>query len=233
MMEKFNFDRIKGGLIVSCQAEGDSPFNTPESLACFAITAIMGGAVAIRSEGFEKTKKIAETVSVPVIGLSKSFFEDGSVRITGSFSEVENIILSGAAMVAVDGTFRERENMSGPDFIARIKAKYNIPVMADIATIEEALACADAGADCISTTLNGYTPETLNDNNGNPNLVLLSRLCDYFGGKIPVIAEGRFNKPEAAAMAMRMGAWSVVVGTAITRPQTITKWFYDAIHKAK
>jgi len=46
---------------------------------------------------------------------------------------------------------------------------------------------------------------------------------------IPVIAEGRFNTPEAAGRALELGAYAVVVGSAITRPQMITRWFVDAI----
>ncbi|WP_090854859.1 tRNA-dihydrouridine synthase [Paraliobacillus sp. PM-2] len=42
---------------------------------------------------------------------------------------------------------------------------------------------------------------------------------------IPVIAEGRIQTPEQARRMLEIGAWSVVVGSAITRPQLITKSF--------
>jgi len=225
------FENIKSGLIVSCQAEGDSPFNNPDDVAKFAITAQMGGAVAIRTEGVAKAKAVRQKVDLPLIGLVKSAFEDGSVRITGSEADIQDLINAGCDIVAIDGTFRKREGLSGPDFIEFIKQNYNVMVMADIATFNEGLACADAGADCLSTTLSGYTPETALKDKTVPDFELLAKLTQYFGNRLPVIAEGRFNTPDMACQAIDAGAWSVVVGTAITRPQTITKWFYDAIHQ--
>jgi N-acylglucosamine-6-phosphate 2-epimerase len=103
-----NYDiisKLKHGLIVSCQAEGDSPFNSPEGVTMFAKSAISGGADGIRSEGIEKTKMILESVNVPVIGLIKSKFDDGSVKITGSFSDIDDLSFIGCPIIAVDGTF--------------------------------------------------------------------------------------------------------------------------------
>ena len=45
----------------------------------------------------------------------------------------------------------------------------------------------------------------------------------------PVIAEGRFHAPEQAAQALALGAHSVCVGGAITRPQDITRRFVAAM----
>ncbi|MBK9291849.1 MAG: N-acetylmannosamine-6-phosphate 2-epimerase [Bacteroidetes bacterium] len=225
------FEELKGGLIVSCQAEGESPFNNPADVAKFAVAAMMGGAVGIRTEGVAKAAAIRSLVPLPLIGLVKSYFDNGMVRITGSESEVEALIAAGCDMVAIDGTFRGRQGMTGPQFISHIVQKYDILVMADIATPAEAEACASAGAHCLSTTLSGYTPETLHFDHGQPDWDLLNRLVKQFGQHLPVIAEGRFNTPALAAQAIKQGAWAVVVGTAITRPQTITKWFSDAIRQ--
>lgn len=224
-------EQIKGGLVVSCQAEGDSPFNSPEGVAMFAMAARMGGAAAIRSEGVAKTRRIVESVDLPVIGLKKSLFDDQSVRITGTFDHLEQMIETGCDMVAVDGTFRHREGMSGPDFIKEIKRRRAFPVMADIATPEEAAACREAGADCVSTTLSGYTPQTASGDQWGPDLELVAELAKRFGDHFPVVAEGRYNTPALAGDAIKHGAWAVVVGTAITRPQVVTKWFRDAIEK--
>lgn len=225
------FNKIKSGLIVSCQAEGNSPFNNPEDVAKFAVCAEMGGAAGIRTEGVEKAKAIRARVSLPLIGLVKTEFEDGSVRITGNEKDVKDLMDAGCDMVAIDGTFRRREGMTGPEFIRTMKQKYNVIIMADIATFEEGLACAEAGADCLSTTLSGYTPETSGNDLSGPDLGLIKKINEHFSGRIPLIAEGRYNTPELASQAIKAGAWAVVTGTAITRPQVITKWFYDAIKK--
>ena len=229
------FDIIRYRLIVSCQAEGDSPFNTPEGVAMFAQLAEQNGAAAIRSEGIAKTRKIVEQVAIPSIGLVKSQFPDGTVCITGSFQAVEDLLKTGCAVVAVDGTLRSRpapdDSFNGPEFIREVKRRHhNCIVMADISTEEDARACVAAGADCLSTTLSGYTPETAHLQSDRPNLDLLARLADTYG--IPVIAEGRFNSPQWAAQAIAYGAWAVVVGSAITRPGSITRWFAEAIAEA-
>ena len=223
-------EQLKGGIIVSCQSEGDDPFNeNPEYMALFARAAEMGGAIGIRTQGIEKLRAIKKVTKLPVIGLLKSQFPDGTVCITGSFSEVEELLFgAGSDIIAVDGTFRKRENMTGPEFIKEIKNRYACVVLADIATYEEAKACEEAGADCVSTTLNGYTPDTKQLSEG-PNYELLKKCVDSL--TIPVFAEGRYNTPFEAGRAIELGAYSVISGTAITRPRVITQWFAEVIRK--
>lgn len=222
-------EKLKNGMIVSCQAEGEDPFNAdPEYMALFARAAEMGGAIGIRTQGIAKLEAIKRATNLPVIGLLKSQFSDGTVRITGSFAEVEQLIASKADIVAIDGTFREREGMAGPEFIKAVKERYGCLVLADIATFEEAKACEEVGADCVSTTLNGYTPDTLQLHDG-PNYDVLKECVD--GLTIPVFAEGRYNTPSEAGKAMELGAYAVISGTAITRPRVITQWFVEEIKK--
>lgn len=227
------FQQIKGRLVVSCQAEGDSPFNSPEGVAMFAKCAVMGGAAAIRTCGVEKSDYLVRHIDLPIIALTKSYFEDGFVRITGSMAEVEQLMAVGADVIAIDGTLRHREGLSGPEFIRKVKTIHpDVVVMADIATLEEARACREAGADCVSTTLCGYTPETVAESKSGPSLELLRKIVkempDY-----PVISEGRYNTPAEAAEGIKAGAWAVVVGSAITRPHLITEWFVKAVTEAK
>lgn len=221
--------QLKGGMIVSCQAEGDDPFNAnPEYMALFAKAAEMGGAIGIRTQGIEKLKAIKRATKLPVIGLLKSQFPDGTVCITGSFNEVEQLIAAGSDIVAIDGTFRKREGLSGPEFIKEVKKRYGCIVLADIATYAEAKACEESGADCVSTTLNGYTPDTLQFHDG-PNYDVLRECVKRLA--VPVFAEGRYNTPEEAGKAMEMSAYAVISGTAITRPRVITQWFVNEIKK--
>ena len=222
-------EQLKGGMIVSCQAEGDDPFNAnPEYMALFARAVEMGGAIGIRTQGIAKLDAIKRATPLPVIGLLKSQFEDGTVRITGSFDEVEQLIQSKSDIVAIDGTFREREGLTGPEFIKEVKQRYGCLILADIATFAEAKACEEAGADCVSTTLNGYTPDTMQYHDG-PNYEVLKECVN--GLSIPVFAEGRYNTPAEAGEAMKLGAYAVISGTAITRPRVITQWFVAEINK--
>lgn len=221
--------QLYGGMIVSCQSEGDDPFNSdPRYMALFARAAEMGGARGIRTQGIAKLQAIKSVTSIPIIGLLKKRFPDGTVRITGSFREVEQLIDAKADIIAIDGTLREREGMTGPEFIAEVKRRYNCIVLADIATLNEAKSCEEMGADCVSTTLNGYTPETFRIHNG-PNLLLLVDILKNL--HIPVFAEGRYNTPDDARLAMEMGAYAVISGTAITRPRVVTSWFVESVNK--
>lgn len=219
----------KYGLIVSCQAEDDDPFNNPEGVSLFAKAAELGGACAIRSEGISKTKKIIDTVNIPVIGLIKSKFNDNTVKITGSLEEVNALKIIGCSIIAIDGTFRIREKLTGPEFISKIKKVFNCRIMADISTYEEGVACYKAGADYISTTLSGYTPHTFSKYNENkPDYKLIKSLSNL---SIPIIAEGRYNYPSSIKKAIEYGAWAITVGTAITRPRIITKWYINELKK--
>ncbi len=221
------FDAMRGGLIVSCQAEGDDPFNQPQYLALFAKAAQMGGAVGIRAQGAANIAAITATVTLPVIGITKSTFPDGSVLVTGDFADVEAIMLAGAAAVALDATDRVRPNgMRGAPFLVAVRAGCPLPLMADIATLAEGDAALLAGADVVATTLSGYTPDTLGKGD-EPDWELLQGLLRI--SDRPVIVEGRVWTPDQARRALDLGAHAVVVGTAITRPRVVTRKFVDAM----
>lgn len=225
------FQKIKGGMIISCQSEGDDPFNTPSGVTLFAKAAHMAGAAGIRSQGLAKIRMIIKNVPLPMIGLLKGKFSDGTVKITGSFRQVEQLVNLGCDIIAIDGTFRLREGLTGPNFISEVKKRFpNCVIMADIATYEEGIACEAAGAQCLSTTLSGYTPETQHLPKDRPDFKLLESLV--LKCKIPVIAEGKIKSPEDAAQMMKLGAFAVVIGTVITRPRVVMGWYNEAIKKS-
>ena len=216
MIEKVSlFSRIEGGLVVSCQALEDEPLHSAEIMARMAEAAMVGGAVGIRCNGVEDTKAIRAKVDLPLIGLWKVGRE--GVYITPTADHALSIIDAGADMVALDAT-KKRVNLES-DILAIHKV--GGLVMADISTYEEALMAADVGADCISTTLSGYTEWSPQQE--APDFDLVNRLSNRLA--IPVIAEGRINTPELLEEAFVMGAFAVVVGSAITRPQWITSNF--------
>ena len=219
--------KLSSKLIVSCQAENGNPFNDLSSVVKFAMSAKIGGAGGIRSEGILRSSRIIKATGLPIIGLIKNYFEDGSVAITTKESDFIKLMNIGCDIIAIDGTFRLREGLSGPEIISMFKRKYNCLIMADVSTIEEAISCANSGADYISSTLNGYTPWTLNDNNGKPNYSLIKEMIKYI--KRPIVAEGRISSPEQAKKVIEMGCAFVVVGSFITRPHIITEAFVKEI----
>ena len=96
--------------------------------------------------------------------------------------------------------------------------------MADISTLEEGLNCEKLGVDILSTTLSGYTQETLSDSD-EPDFRLLEELVK--NTKLPVVLEGRIWEQAQVKKAFDLGAHCVVIGSAITRPQLITRRFIN------
>ena len=220
---------LQGGLIVSCQAEGDDPFNRPEYLQLFAGAAEMGGARGLRACGAANIRAL-RAVPLPIVGITKGSFPDGSVLITADLADVEAILEAGAEIVAVDATERRRPNgLSGSEFVAEIKKRWPVPVLADVSTRDEAKAAADAGADAVATTLAGYTPATAHRATEEPDWQLLAEMVGL--GCAPVVMEGRIWTPNQARRALDLGAFAVVVGTAITRPRLVTMAFVKAMER--
>lgn len=215
---------LQGKLIVSCQAPEGDAFRDPVSMMRFARAAVEGGAAGIRAESAEDVRHIRQAVSVPIIGIRKCMQADGKILITPSFEAARELVEAGANVIALDCT-RRGQNLGALDRLRRIRTELGVPVMADIATTEEAVAAAAAGADFVLSTMHGYTPETEHIRKFDPEFVAgLVRTVDA-----PVIAEGRIETPEQAAAAMEAGAFAVIIGTAITRPQEIARRFAQAL----
>jgi N-acylglucosamine-6-phosphate 2-epimerase len=222
---------LKHGLIVSCQAEEGSPFNSPEFIVAFAKAAELGGAVAVRICGIENIKAVRREIFLPIIGITKDYYPNGSVLITPTLDDVEAIIAAGAHIVAIDATHRIRPNgFSGSGMVKTIESHLSVPIMADVATFDEGMEAANSGANYVGTTLSGYTPYTRQKDMNSPDLDLVAKLATHLPDQ--VIAEGRIWSPQEAREAMQLGAFAVVVGTAITRPVDIVKKFVSGLNKA-
>lgn len=220
-------DQLKNGLIVSCQARNGWAMHGSSIMAAFAKAAEEGGAVGIRANGTDDIRAIREKVDLPIIGISKIWDKDMRVFITPDYNSAKSVIEAGASIVAMDGTKRDRPNGETLEsIITRIHKEYpDMLVMADISTLEEGIYSSRCGADIISTTLCGYTPQT-NDIK-NFSFELLEKLLKSV--EKPVIAEGKIHTKETAAKILRFGCHSIVVGTAITRPEIITSWFVNEL----
>lgn len=218
-------DRLRNGLIVSCQAAPGSPLANRGLMSYMAEAAEAGGAVAIRAEGLRDISEIKKAVSIPIIGLIKLKSENTPVVITPLLEHVYQLMEAGADLIAVDATLRKRvDGTLGNDFVAQAKA-VGAKILADIDDLESAIAAEKSGAIAVLTTLSGYTKGQVPE---LPDLDLIKSCSTHCA--VPVIAEGRFNSPELVSQAFDAGAWSVCVGSAITDPWLSTKRFIKAIN---
>ena len=222
-------ENIKGKLIVSCQALEDEPLHSSFIMGRMAYAAYVGGAGGIRANTVEDIKEIKKNVSLLIMGIIKKVYDNCNVYITPTIKEVEALVNEGVQIIAIDATKRERPDKKDlKDFINEVKKKYpNQLIMADISSVDEALYAEEIGFDMVGTTLVGYTEYTKNFK----ALEELEKVIKTV--KIPVIAEGNIDTPLKAKNALELGAFAVVVGGAITRPQQITKKFVDEMEKIK
>ena len=192
-------ENLKGKLIVSCQALPDEPLHSSFIMGRMALAAKQGGASGIRANTPEDIK------------------------------EIDELMEAKPEIIALDATISSRpKGQKLDEFFHEIKEKYpDQLLMADCSTIEEALHADELGFDFIGTTMVGYTKQSkdlkIDENDFEILRTILSKV------KHPVIAEGNINTPEKLKRVLELGAFCAVVGSAITRPQLITKSFVDAI----
>lgn len=220
---------LRGKIIVSSQAMPGEPFYDENCMRAMMQSVVNGGASALRVAG-ARDVKMAKNFGLPVVGLTKpdKLPENWKsvVYITPGIKEVEELIDAGADIVAFDGTMRQRPDGSDlKQIIDKIHSAGKF-AMADISTFEEGLNAENLGADIISTTLAGYTDES-GIAGETPDFDLLEKLVNAL--KKPVFLEGRVWYPEEVKKAFQLGAHSVVIGSAITRPHLITKRFVEVL----
>lgn len=214
--------RLRFGLIVSCQARPGSPLRSPHIMAAMAQAAEQAGAVGIRANGPEDIAAIRAAVRLPIIGIYKQNLPDVEVYITPTLAAAREVVAAGADLVAVDATGRLRPGgLTAAQMIQGCRAELQVPVMADISNLAEGIAAAEAGADLIATTMVGYTPYS--QHLSPPDFELIHELVSTV--PTPVVVEGHITTPEQARRALDLGAYAVVVGAAITQPDWIARRF--------
>jgi len=240
-------ERLKNGLIVSCQAFSGWPFFGAEHMQRMAVAAQEGGAAGIRACWPDNVRMIKQAVSLPVIGINKVFHGNPSaadVMITPSFEAAAEIIEAGCDILGMDCTARGRSWDDVHNIVSNIQKHYpHIPIMADISTAEEGKMAAQMGVTILSTTLSGYTNTSLGiseeqarsqayhpyENELPPDFKLIKALRLH--ADVYINAEGRFWEIQQVQEAFRCGADMVTVGSAITAPQLITKRFVNSIRE--
>jgi len=217
--------RLKNKVVVSVQAMPAEPLYKEDCMIAMMKSVVKGGAGALRVAGERDVKNAKALFDIPIIGLTKPEVIPPNwqeiVYITPTIKDVTTLVKAGADIIAFDGTSRPREGCSLEDVIKYVKINRRI-AMADISTLEEGINCESLGVDMLSTTLSGYTIQSPLRND-EPDFELLEQLVK--NTKLPVVLEGRIWEPEEVNRAFELGAHCVVIGSAITRPQLITKRF--------
>ncbi len=158
---------------------------------------------------------------VPIIGIVKRELENTNVCITPSIGDVRELADAGADIIAFDATNRGRPTRR--EHIVEAILERDCHAMADCASMSDVHFALSLDVGFIGTTLAGYlgghTPE-------EPDYEFLRSAVEVAPR---VIAEGRYNTPERAREARRLGAWGVVVGTALTRLEIMTGWFVESM----
>ena len=222
-------ERIKGQLIVSCQAIPSEPLYVEEKSIMYlmARAAKQAGSPCIRTSSIRDVLAIKEETDLPVIGIVKIVYDGYDSYITPTMKEVDELYAADADIIALDCTMRKRgDGTTINEFIAQIKEKYpDAVLMADISTYEEGVNAWKCGVDFVGTTLSGYTDYSPKVD--GPDVQLVKKLSETID--VPVIAEGKVHYPDEAVQMLEAGAYAVVVGGAITRPLEIATRFINRV----
>lgn len=217
-------ERLRGRLVVSCQAPPGDPLRDPEVIGRLAESVLAAGASGVRVDTPEHVRAVLDRIETTVVGLWKD--GDTGVYITPTLEHALAVAEAGAQIVAVDGTERDRpDGRHLGEVITQLHDRLGVAVLADVATLPQGLRAAALGADAVASTLAGYVgPEPPRD---GPDLDLVEGLAAKLD--VPVVAEGRIRTPSQARQALQRGAFAVVVGTAITSPAWITRRFLEEV----
>jgi N-acylglucosamine-6-phosphate 2-epimerase len=181
----------------------------------------------VRIEGVENIRAVRASVPVPIVGIIKRIHPGFAPYITSTLDEVRAVAEAGADIVAFDATLRPRVDGAVPGDFVDAARQLGLISMADCATAGEGGAAAAAGADIVATTLAGYTDESAG--RALPALDVVSALAAMHPF---VICEGGIAEPGQARAAFAAGAAAVVVGTAITNVDALTRRFAQAVPRA-
>lgn len=208
-------------IVASVQGSPGSPVDHPEHLLPLAQASVNEGVKILRLEGVASVNHIKKHIDLPVMALLKRWYDGFEVYVTPTSKEVDELLATGAEIIALDATRRPRPNGETlRDLIQRIKTHGRL-AMADCDSVESVHYAMLCGADFISTTLAGYTKQT--KATLGPDLDFVRQAVAE--SAIPVVAEGRFTTAAQAQAAVRIGAAGVVIGGAINDPIKQTRAF--------
>ncbi len=224
------YNDVKGKLIVSVQALEDEPLHSSFIMGRMARAVAQSGACGIRANSVVDIEEIKKEVDLPIIGIIKRNYEGSEVYITSTKKEIKELFDVGVDVIAIDS--RDLKRLEGNSLIELVEYARSLSdemlIMADCSNLEEAINASNLGFDIVSTTFYGVNPETGLGNIFNNNMQPIRDLISNV--KSQIIIEGHVDTPELAEKILKEfndEILSMVIGSAITRPQFITKRFSE------
>ena len=116
--------KLKGGIVVSCQAHEEDALYGPENMALMAKAAEFGGAVGIRADDPNHIAAIRKITDLPIIGIYKEDVVGYGPRITLNMDRARAIYEAGSTIIALDVTDRPHPyGITGIELLKQIDRK--------------------------------------------------------------------------------------------------------------
>jgi N-acylglucosamine-6-phosphate 2-epimerase len=183
----------------------------------------------VKVDGPEAVRAVKAGVpGLPVLAVRITDRPGSAVRITATVEDASMLVEAGADVVELEADSAARAH-DLQDVAELINAVVGLgsPVKAGVGSRADAVSAVAAGVSMISSSTMGYpaTPTA----RPLPDLPLVAELIDAVS--VPVVAERGFVAPDEVVAALELGAYAVVVGSAIVDPAWLTRRFVTAAER--
>ena len=215
------------GIVISLVPVRHGPVPGDAVLAALVHAAEEGGASGSLVDGVERLRFVKRLTTLPLIGRGVRTGGEGAPAGANPAAEARALVEAGADLVQVDGMPQSgRDPVPAASLIAAIRAEVNVPCIAAVSSPDEGLAASEAGAELFSTTA-GAALTVRKVRPDVPDLDLVEQLSQALPDR--VLAEGRFWTPEQASLALKLGAWGVILDDVVSSPLAVVKRFSAAV----
>ena len=210
-------------LILSCQIRPGEPMDNQPTINRIIDCAVLAGIMHVRVN--TRSAKYAKSKGLSIICLHKPV---GRIRwINPDVRSVEKCLDQQPYAVAVESTYLLHPDEKGLSVLYDRIHKEGCLVVADVATLDDAIRAERLGADIVTTTLARIPERGGYCGNHSDHVALIAEAAKNIS--VPLIAEGGIRSPDEAYELLNAGATSVLIGYGIINPLGITRYFLENI----